>query len=209
MCRVAGWLSIAVSCILVQSAHAQSFRTPQRPPQAAPIRPSTPTAFRNFFPTQPFISTGFNSFGAFPIVPAAQARFVRGNFNNGVFTPSAFGPFLLSSRGGFEPVQGSFVPAIGGPFTLTTRGSVNPQTGNFVPSPAGGIVLRERGVLTPSVGSFTQARGSFNPFTGAFMPSTNAISNLSSNGVFVPSTARSFPPRSVTSCSPREAPLIL
>jgi hypothetical protein len=187
-------LAAALLCVFAPVADAQ-FRTPMRSPPQAPIRP---LGFQNF-PRQPFITSGFNSFGfnsfgAFPMAPTAQARNVRGNFNNGVFTPSPFGPFALSSRGVFEPVQGSFTRAVGGPFVLSTRGFVNPQTGNFVPSTAGGIVLRERGILNPTIGDFTQsARGSFNPFTGAFQPNANGNFALRTPGLFVPSRGTFVP----------------
>lgn len=192
----------ALLCVFAPAGDAQ-LRSPRRPPPNAPIRPFTTfNNFNAFAPRQPFIRTGFNSFGAFPfnsfgfspIVPTAQANIVRGNFNNGVFTPSPFGPFALSSRGVFEPVQGSFTPTIGGPFVLSTRGSVNPQTGNFIPSPAGRIVLRERGILNPTIGDFTQSsRGFFNPVTGAFFPNANGNFALQTPGVFVPSRGTFVP----------------
>jgi ribosomal protein L29 len=181
-------ITLAV-CIFAHEGTAQGFRMP-RVPHPAPLRPF---GFQNNFARiNPFITGGFSPVAVSPIVPAGQARFVRGNFNTatGAFTPAPFGAVLLSSRANFEPVRGTFQPAIGGPFLLTERGSVNPKTGNFIANPAGRIVLRERGNLTPSVGSgFSQfATGSFNPFTGAFSPNGNGNFTISSNnGVFVPS----------------------
>jgi hypothetical protein len=176
-------LSAVVTLGLAVGVASAQFGRFQRP-----VQKPTPTTMQPMFAFP-------GSFGPFMGQSGALVHAARGTISaNGTFVPSGTGPFVLSTRGRFEPLNGTFTPSPTGNFTLKTREIFNPNTGNFVPSQFGNIVVRERGDFVPSSGTFAHTTtGSLNFSTGAFVPGGNGTSTLSTRGLFVPANGTFVP----------------